>query len=337
MTGARPHDSPYDSATGSPDGSAEDSPDLGALLADIEDAERTLRGIARTTPMEASRWLADRVGGPVHLKCENLQRAGSFKIRGAYVRISRLSQAERARGVVAASAGNHAQGVALAARLLDTRATVFMPFGAPIPKEEATRSYGADVRFHGHTIDEALVAARQYSEETGAVFIHPFDHADIMAGQGTLGLEILEQCPDVATVLVSTGGGGLVAGVAAALAGRGSKARVVGVQAAGAAAYPPSLAAGRPVPVERMRTMADGSRSAARAGCRSRSSGAGSPAWSPCRRSRCRGRCCCSSNAASCWSSPRGRRPSRLRWTPRARSSRRWSRSCPGATSIRCC
>ncbi|MFD2079249.1 threonine dehydratase [Actinopolymorpha cephalotaxi] len=258
MTGARPHDSPYDSATGSPDGSAEDSPDLGALLADIEDAERTLRGIARTTPMEASRWLADRVGGPVHLKCENLQRAGSFKIRGAYVRISRLSQAERARGVVAASAGNHAQGVALAARLLDTRATVFMPFGAPIPKEEATRSYGADVRFHGHTIDEALVAARQYSEETGAVFIHPFDHADIMAGQGTLGLEILEQCPDVATVLVSTGGGGLVAGVAAALAGRGSKARVVGVQAAGAAAYPPSLAAGRPVPVERMRTMADG-------------------------------------------------------------------------------
>ncbi|MGW5360478.1 threonine ammonia-lyase [Actinopolymorpha pittospori] len=237
---------------------APSDPDLAELLADVEDAARTLAGVARTTPMEASRWLADRVGGPVHLKCENLQRAGSFKIRGAYVRIARLSQEERSRGVVAASAGNHAQGVALAARLLDTKATVFMPFGAPIPKEEATRSYGADVRFHGQTIDEALHAAREYAEVTGAVFIHPFDHPDIVAGQGTLGLEILRQCPDVATVLVSVGGGGLAAGIAAALAARGSRARVVGVQAAGAAAYPPSLAAGRPVSLERMATMADG-------------------------------------------------------------------------------
>ena len=234
------------------------APELSALVADITDAAAMLDGIARVTPMESSRWLTDRVGGPVFLKCENLQRAGSFKIRGAYVRIARLAPGERARGVVAASAGNHAQGVALAARLLETKATVFMPVGAPIPKEEATKAYGADVRFAGHTVDEALHAAKEYAEETGAVFIHPFDHPDIIAGQGTLGLEILAQCPDVATVLVSMGGGGLAAGIAAALAGSGSKARVVGVQAAGAAAYPPSLAAGQPVALPRMATMADG-------------------------------------------------------------------------------
>ncbi len=233
-------------------------PELAAVLADITDAAGLLRGIARVTPMEGSAWLASRVGGPVFLKCENLQRAGSFKIRGGYVRIARLDPEERARGVVAASAGNHAQGVALAASLLDTRATVFMPHGAPIPKEEATRSYGADVRFAGQTIDEALRAAKEYADETGAVFIHPFDHPNIVAGQGTLGLEILEQCPDVATILVSVGGGGLAAGIAAAVAGSGSKARVVGVQAAGAAAYPPSLSAGEPVALPRMSTMADG-------------------------------------------------------------------------------
>jgi threonine dehydratase len=233
-------------------------PELAALYDEISRAARLLDGVSRATPMEGSRWLSDRVGGRVHLKCENLQRAGSFKIRGAYVRIARLSPAERARGVVAASAGNHGQGVALAASLLDTAATVFMPVGAPIPKEEATRSYGADVRFAGHTVDEALRAAQAYERETGAVLIHPFDHRDVVAGQGTLGLEIVGQCPDVATVLVPVGGGGLVAGVAAALAGAGSTARVVGVQAAGAAAYPRSLAAGHPVAVERMATMADG-------------------------------------------------------------------------------
>jgi threonine dehydratase len=233
-------------------------PDLATLFADITSAADLLNGVARTTPMEGSRWLSARVGGPVHLKCENLQRAGSFKIRGAYVRIARLSTGERARGVVAASAGNHGQGVALAASLLDTAATVFMPVGAPIPKEEATRSYGADVRFAGQTVDAALQAAQAYAEETGAVLIHPFDHPDVVAGQGTLGQEIVQQCPDVATVLVPVGGGGLVAGIATALAGCGSAARVVGVQAAGAAAYPPSLSAGGPVAVRHMATMADG-------------------------------------------------------------------------------
>jgi threonine dehydratase len=228
------------------------------LLSDIEAAAATLRDVARVTPLETSRWLSDRIGGPVYLKCENLQRAGSFKIRGAYVRIARLSPQARERGVVAASAGNHAQGVALAARLLGTKATVFMPVGVPIPKEEATRGYGAEVVLEGATVDEALQAATAYAEATGAVLIHPFDHPDVVAGQATLGLEILRQCPDVATVLVPVGGGGLAAGVAAALAARGSRARVIGVQAAGAAAYPPSLAAGHPVALESMATMADG-------------------------------------------------------------------------------
>ncbi len=227
-------------------------------LAAIEAAARLLDGVAVRTPMEESRWLSGVVGGPVHLKCENLQRTGSFKIRGAYTRIARLTDAERAGGVVAASAGNHAQGVALAAQLLGTRAVVFMPEGAPIPKEKATRGYGAEVVFHGRSVDEALVAAQEYADRTGAVLIHPFDHADIVAGQGTAGLEILDQVPDVATVLVPTGGGGLVAGIATAIKARRPDVEVVGVQAEGAAAYPDSLAVGAPQALARMKTMSDG-------------------------------------------------------------------------------
>ncbi len=234
------------------------TPSLPVTLADIEAARELLADVIRPTPLEFSRALSQRVGGEVHLKLENLQRAGSFKIRGAYTRISRLSQEERARGVVAASAGNHAQGVALAAQLLGIHATVYMPTGAPIPKVLATRGYGAEVVFHGHTVDECLVAARAHAGRTGAVLIHPFDHVDVVAGQGTCGLEILEQCPDVRTVLVCTGGGGLLAGIATAIKATHPHVRVVGVQAAAAAAFPPSLAVGRPVPLEEMRTMADG-------------------------------------------------------------------------------
>ena len=227
-------------------------------MADIEAARDALRGVSIHTPMEESRWLSDVVGGPVRLKAENLQRTGSFKIRGAYLRISRLSDEERANGVVAASAGNHAQGVALAAQMLGIKSTVFMPEGAPIPKEKATRGYGADVRFHGHSVDEALVAAKAFAAETGAVLIHPFDHVDIVTGQGTCGLEILEQCPDARTVLVPCGGGGLIAGIATAVKAARPDVRVVGIQAEGAAAYPDSLAKGEPVALGRMSTMADG-------------------------------------------------------------------------------
>ena len=231
---------------------------MSVTLADVEAVSDLVAEVAITTPMEESRWLRAIVGGQVLLKCENLQRTGSFKIRGAYTRISRLSAEERARGVVAASAGNHAQGVALAAQLLGIRATVFMPEGAPIPKANATRGYGADVRFHGEYLTQALVAAQQFADETGAVFIHPFDHRDIVAGQGTCGLEILAQAPQAATVLVPTGGGGLLAGVALAIKSSRPDIRVVGVQAEEAAAYPESLRTGAPVALERMSTMADG-------------------------------------------------------------------------------
>ena len=227
-------------------------------LAGIEAARVLLNGVTLNTPMEGARWLSGLVGGPVRLKCENLQRTGSFKARGAYVRISRLSPEERARGVVAASAGNHAQGVALAAATLGIRSTVFMPEGAPIPKEKATRGYGADVVFHGRYLEDSLVAARAFADATGAILIHPFDHADVVAGQGTLGLEVLEQAPDLRTVLVPTGGGGLLAGVAIAIKALRPDVRMVGVQAEGAAAYPGSLAAGAPVALESMSTMADG-------------------------------------------------------------------------------
>nr|WP_208382962.1 threonine ammonia-lyase [Modestobacter marinus] len=226
--------------------------------ADVESAAELLDGVVRRTPLEHSRALAERVGGPVWLKCENLQRTGSFKIRGAYTRIARLSDAERARGVVAASAGNHAQGVALAARELGAAATVFMPESAPLPKVAATRGYGADARLGGETLTEAIASAVEFAEATGSVFIHPFDHPDVIAGQGTVGLEVLEQCPDVATVVVCTGGGGLVSGIAAAVKARRPDVRVVAVQAAMAAAFPASLAAGRPVPLTTMATMADG-------------------------------------------------------------------------------
>ncbi|WP_406487934.1 threonine ammonia-lyase [Streptomyces phaeochromogenes] len=227
-------------------------------LDDVRGAQKMLAGVARMTAMEGSRHLSRLVGAPVHFKCENLQRTGSFKLRGAYVRIAGLSPEERAAGVVAASAGNHAQGVALASSLLGVRSTVFMPKGAPLPKVAATRHYGAEVRAHGTVVDETLAAAQEYAVETGAVFIHPFDHPDIIAGQGTVGLEILEQCPEVRTIVVGIGGGGLAAGIAVAVKALRPDVRIVGVQAAGAAAYPPSLAAGRPLSIENPATMADG-------------------------------------------------------------------------------
>jgi len=227
-------------------------------IADVRGAAERIDGIIRDLPVQGARWLSDQVGGPVYLVPENLQRAGSFKIRGAYNRIAQLSDEERARGVVAASAGNHAQGVALAGQLLGVNVTVFMPVDASIPKIQATKGYGADVRFFGTTVDEALVEARKFSDETGAVLIHPFDHEHVVAGQGTLGLEILGKIPDVKTVVVCTGGGGLLAGVAYAIKQLKPDVRVIGVQAEGASTYPQSLEAGAPIVRERMNTMADG-------------------------------------------------------------------------------
>ena len=227
-------------------------------LEDINDAAKLLDGVIKKTPSISAGWIEKKYGVDVTFKCENLQRAGSFKIRGAYNRIARLTSEQRNNGVVAASAGNHAQGVALAAQILGIKATIFMPEGATLPKYQATLGYGADVIFSGKTIDEALMAASAFSDETGAVFIHPFDHEHIVAGQGTMGLEILAQNPDVKTVVVCTGGGGLLAGTALAIKSLRPDIKVIGVQAEMAAAYPPSLAAGSPQMLPKMSTMADG-------------------------------------------------------------------------------
>jgi len=227
-------------------------------LADVEAAAQVLAGVAKKTPVQRFRLLSEAVGAPVWLKCENLQRAGSFKIRGAYNRMAKLSPEQKQRGVVAASAGNHAQGVALAGQLLGIDTVIYMPVEAPIPKVEATRGYGAEIKLAGRTVDEALVSARAEAEETGRTLIHPFDHPDVVAGQGTLALEILEQVPDVATVVVPVGGGGLIAGIAAVLAEKAPHVKVIGVQAENAAAYPDSLAAQKPIPHIPGDTMADG-------------------------------------------------------------------------------
>jgi threonine dehydratase len=225
---------------------------------DVAAARTLLRDVVFQTPVLHSRVLSEAVGGPVYLKCENLQRTGSFKVRGAYVRIARLSAAERARGVVAASAGNHAQGVAFAAGLLGCAATVIMPEGAPLPKVAATRGYGAEVILTGSCVEDAVTAALAFAERTGAVFIHPFDHPDIVAGQGTLGLEIMEQCPQARTLIVPVGGGGLIAGTAVAVKDRDPSVSVVGVQADAVPSYPASRAAGHPVLIRAEATMADG-------------------------------------------------------------------------------
>jgi threonine dehydratase len=227
-------------------------------LEDVEDARRRLEGVAVTTPLDRSRALSDRTGGEVFIKCENLQRTGSFKIRGAYNRISRLDHDERAAGVVAASAGNHAQGVALAASLSGAPATVFMPDSAALPKIEATKRYGAEVVLGGKDIGDALTSAMEYADVHGKVLVHPFNHPHIIAGQGTIGCEIVDQLPDVGTVVVPMGGGGLMSGIATAVKALRPQTRMVGVQANGAAAYPRSLEEGSPVTLPHMSTIADG-------------------------------------------------------------------------------
>jgi len=234
----------------------------GPALEDFEAARKTVSGVIHHTPMESFRSLSEVLGSDVWLKCENLQRTGSYKIRGAYNRLFNLSDEDKARGVVAASAGNHAQGVAFAARELGIRSTIFMPVGVALPKLAATKEYGADVELSGTVVDETLLAAAAFAEETGAVFIHPFDHWDVVTGQGTLGLEILEERPDVDTILVPIGGGGLISGVASAVKQKalelGRTVRIIGVQAENAAAYPTSLIAGEPTLIQILPTIADG-------------------------------------------------------------------------------
>jgi threonine dehydratase len=219
------------------------------------DARERVEPVIRRTRVDRTDSLSRLAGRTLLLKPEYRQRTGSFKIRGAYNHISRLPENLE---VVAGSAGNHAQGVALAARLTSRKATIFMPTGAALPKVEATRGYGAEVRLVGEVVDESIAAAQSYAAEKGAAYVPPFDDLQVIAGQGTVGLELAEEVPDAQVVVVPVGGGGLVAGIAAALAFTRRAVRVVGVEAAGARTMSVALEKGHPLDLERVATMADG-------------------------------------------------------------------------------
>ena len=200
-------------------------------LKEIQEARARLEGVARVTPVYGSETLSKLIGREVALKAENLQRTGSFKIRGAVNKIATLSDAERRAGVVAASAGNHGQAVAWAAREAGVRATVFMPQDAPMAKVEPTKNYGAKAELVGATFEDALAAALKHSEESGATFVHPYEDERVIVGQGTIGLELAEQVPQAGTFVIPVGGGGLSSGIALALRAVRPEARIVGVQA----------------------------------------------------------------------------------------------------------
>ncbi len=222
---------------------------------EIKDARARLEAVIARTPVEVSDTLTRLLERPVLLKHEERQRTGSFKIRGAYNLVSRVEPGVE---VVAASAGNHAQGVARAAALTGHTATIFMPEATPLPKVAATRADGADVRLEGDVVDESLAAGKAYAAERGATWVHPFDDPLVIAGQGTIGLEMAEECEPDATVLVPVGGGGLIAGIATALKAARPAMRVVGVEAEGAAAVRASLDAGEAVALDHVSTIADG-------------------------------------------------------------------------------
>ncbi len=238
------------------------APVVAPTLAEFEATHENVSQVAIQTPVLHSNYLSELVGHDVELKCENLQRTGAYKIRGAFNIISKLSAAERKKGVVAASAGNHAQGVALAARNLGIKATIFMPVGASLPKLQATENYGAEVVLTGSIFSETLKAAQAHAAKKGAIFIPPYDHMDVVLGQGTVGLEILDQVADVNTIVVAIGGGGLAAGLAVSAklkaAQQGRKIKVIGVQSEHAAPYVPSLKTGKLTELTITRTIADG-------------------------------------------------------------------------------
>ena len=226
---------------------------LGMIL----EARERLKGVAQRTGLVQFKALSDE-HSQIYLKTEDLQNTGSFKVRGAYIKIASLSEEERACGVIASSAGNHAQGVALAARAFGVPATIVMPAGAPLSKVKATRELGANVVLHGSVYDDAYAEACRIQQETGATFIHPFDDPMVIAGQGTIGLEIMDDLPDVDTIVVPIGGGGLASGVASAVKMLHPNVRVIGVQAAGAAGMKASIEAGHVVSLDTAKTIADG-------------------------------------------------------------------------------
>ena len=230
---------------------------MSVTLGMILEARERLKGVAQRTGMVQFKALSDE-SSQIYLKTDDLQNTGSFKVRGAYIKIASLSAKEREAGVIASSAGNHAQGVALAARAFGVPATIVMPAGAPLSKVMATRELGANVVLHGKVYDDAYEHARLLQQQTGATFIHPFDDPMVIAGQGTIGLEIMDDLPDVNTIVVPIGGGGLASGVAAAVKMLHPNVRIVGVQAFGAAGMKASLDAGHVVSLENAKTIADG-------------------------------------------------------------------------------
>lgn len=224
----------------------------------IREAAKALDGVIHCTPLEYSSTFSKLTGLQVYLKLENFQKTGSFKIRGAYNKIRKLSREEQAKGVIAASAGNHAQGVAYAASMLGVKATIVMPEGAPITKATATRGYGAEVVLSGESYDEAYRKASEIQEETGAAFVHAFDDVDTIAGQGTIALEMLEDQPDLDAILVPIGGGGLISGIATAAKSLKKNIRIIGVEAAGAPSMTNAINKGKIEEISSANTIADG-------------------------------------------------------------------------------
>src|SRR6185369_11745254 len=231
---------------------------MAVKISDIVDARNLLRGIIIPTPILSDEKLSTEIGAHGFLKAECLQRSGSFKFRGAYNKISRLTEDEKKRGVIAASAGNHAQGVALAARLHGIRATIVLPEFAPLTKIIATKAQGGEVILFGSTFDEAVEHSRKLQQEFGYTYVHAFEDETVIAGQGTIGCEIAEDLPDVSVIVVPIGGGGIISGIAIAARSLIPSVRVIGVQAVNVAAVNKSLKAGRPVEADHQPTIADG-------------------------------------------------------------------------------
>ncbi len=227
-------------------------------IEDVREAAKRLEEVIQETPLYRSEVFSKESGQAVYIKPENLQVTGAFKIRGAYNKIARLGQEERARGLIASSAGNHAQGVAYAAQLLGVKAVIVMPKPTPLIKVQATRRYGAEVVLHGDIYDEAYEEARRLEAEKGYIFVHPFDDWDVIAGQGTIGLEILRELPDCDAILVPVGGGGLISGIAVAAKALSPKVRIIGVEPEGALTLKTSLAAGKVTRLDSVKTIAEG-------------------------------------------------------------------------------
>ncbi|MCY6958755.1 threonine ammonia-lyase [Clostridium brassicae] len=224
----------------------------------VKKAQENIKGVARRTPLFYSSTFSKQSGYEIYLKCENKQKTGAFKIRGAYNKIANLTQEEKERGVIASSAGNHAQGVAYAATAFGIKSTIVMPATAPMSKVNATKGYGAEVVQFGEVYDECYTKAVEIQKETGATFVHPFNDEDVMAGQGTIALEILEDIPDMDAILVPIGGGGLIAGIAVAAKSINPNIKVIGVQAEIIASTKASLKAGKVVTVDGVKSLADG-------------------------------------------------------------------------------